>query len=116
MRRIEYDRPGPFGRLEDFEGRVELVFQFGHGEQGASKQRRNNPARAGLISTIARKALLSMAESPGAIEIAEKFGNGFTRYLPAVWLMQRLGSRRVGLGELTILSGLEDGENHSCRR
>ena len=33
VRRIEQDRPAPFGRLENLEGRVELVFQFGHRKQ-----------------------------------------------------------------------------------
>ena len=29
--RIEHDRPAPGGRLENLEGRIELVFRFGHG-------------------------------------------------------------------------------------
>ena len=51
-----------------------------------------------------------------AAEKYEDISQGFTRYLPEFWLMQALGSFRAGASGGTTLGGLDDGENHSCRR
>ena len=91
VRRIEHDRPAPFGRLEDFEGRVELVFQFGHASWAC--RTRPIPVESGFDSTMARNASIVHGQVGAGLP---RLQYGFTRYLPAAAYGRRRDHERVG--------------------
>src|SRR5262249_27953845 len=112
VRGVEHDRPAPLGRLEDLEGRVELVFYFRHDMLGFDVTCGCAPGPGAFSHHYRWKPVIVHGAKGGCPR-----GAGFTRYLPGVRLMDAGTKNKGGAGRsLTTPGGLEDGEDYPCRR